>query len=277
MSGRRWRLDLAYEGSGFAGWQVQPGKRTVQGEVERTLARLGERVRPVGAGRTDAGVHALGLPAHVDLERDWAPRDLERGLRSLLPPDVSLLALHPVGEDFHARYSAQSRTYHYALGLAHNPFFFSRRWSPGTIPAAAWADTALAPLAGERDVASLAKAGGDSRTTRSRILGAWWRPFPGGAVLGIVADRFLYGMVRAVVGTLVRAHQRGEDPACLEEVLAAGDRGAAGEAAPPQGLYLAGVSYPGDAPGTDRAEDVAALAGIDREPEDEPGREGPNG
>jgi tRNA pseudouridine38-40 synthase len=259
----RWRLDLAYDGSGFAGWQVQPERRTVQGELERVLGDLGERgARPVGAGRTDAGVHALGAVAHVDLDRAWAPSELEHALRSRLPEDLDLAAAAPAAAAFHARFDAQTRTYHYALGLTHNAFFRRRRWVRPDLPPPAWMDAALGRLVGERDLSALAKAGGDTKSARARIETAWWRPYPGGAVLGVTADRFLYGMVRALVGTLHRAFALGDGPDHLDRVLAARDRAAAGAAAPPDGLYLAGVSYRGDPPVIDRMNEVALLAGL---------------
>lgn len=261
----RYRLDLAYEGTAFAGWQAQPGRRTVQGELERTLDRLGENAVPVGAGRTDAGVHALGMVAHVDLKRAWDPGDLVRALRGLTEPDIEVRGVRRTPEDFHARYGAQSRTYHYALGLEHNLFFRFRRWVPETLPEAAWARGELEHLAGERDFASLAKAGSGTATTRCRVESAGWNVRPGGAVLSITADRFLYGMVRALAGCLVAGFRDGVDPGHLERVLARRDRAAAGAAAPPQGLYLGSVRYPQEP--ADAVEDrVARLAGLETAP-----------
>lgn len=258
----RYRILLAYDGSSFAGWQVQPGMRTVQGELVRALSRLGEDELPTGAGRTDAGVHALGLVAHVDLCREWDPAELEAGLTSLVPAEMSVTSVTRAAESFHARYDAVSRTYHYALGARPDPFFRLRRWNPGALPEGAWIRNELATLPGTRDFASLAKSGGEPASTRSRVIAAEWRSYPGGAVLSVAADRFLYGMVRALVGTLVRGFQTGENPGHLERVLARADRTAAGEAAPACGLYLAGVRYPGEGPEVDCMDAVAELSGI---------------
>jgi tRNA pseudouridine38-40 synthase len=242
----RFRLDVAYDGTGFSGWQVQPGKRTVQGELEGLLERLGETARPTGAGRTDAGVHALDQVAHVDLDRDWHPAELIRALRDMTPEDVRVLGMRPVGPDFHARYSARSRTYHYALALEHNPFFRTRRWVVPRLPDSDWANQELLDLRGEQDFASLAKSGGGTESSVCRLEAASWIPFPGGAVLTLVADRFLYGMVRALAGTLVRGFERGEPPGHLRRVLDRRSRDAAGVGAPAQGLYLAGIGYAGE-------------------------------
>jgi len=269
----RVRWAVAYDGSGFAGWQVQPGHRTVQGELARVLARLGEEGLPTAAGRTDAGVHALGNVVHADLARSWKPEELERALSSLVPPDVAVCALRPVEPDFHARFGAVSRTYHYALGVEHNPFFRSRRWVPRRLPEPEWARGVLSAFEGDQECASLAKSGTEVKTTRCRILQGEWSTWPGGAVLTLRADRFLYGMVRAVAGLLVRGAERGEAPDLLTRVLAARDRAAAGEAAPPGGLYLGSVGYEGDPPIPDRTPYVAYLAGLVPEaPEPHAGR-----
>jgi tRNA pseudouridine38-40 synthase len=258
----RYRILLAYDGSGFTGWQVQPEKRTVQGELARAFSRLGEDALPTGAGRTDAGVHALGLVAHVDLRREWDPGELEAGLASLVPPEISITRVTPAAESFHARYDAVSRTYHYAVGERPDPFYRLRRWNPGIVPESDWVRPELAGMPGTRDFSSLAKSGGSATSARSRVTAAEWRSYPGGAILAITADRFLYGMVRALVGTLVRGFQVGERPGHLERVLARGARAAAGEAAPASGLYLAGVRYADEDPEVDCMDAVAELSGI---------------
>jgi len=260
------RWNVAYDGTGFAGWQVQPGHRTVQGELGRALARLRETELPTAAGRTDAGVHALGNVVHADLGRDWNAEDLERALRSLAPDDLSVRGVRPVEPQFHARFSAVSRTYHYALGVQHDPFFRHRRWVPRRLPDPGWASDVLQSLEGDQECASLAKTGTEVKSTRCCILHTAWQVHPGGVVMTVAANRFLYGMVRALAGLLVRGAERGEDRRLMQRVLAARNRAVAGEAAPPQGLYLGGVTYEGDAPALDLAEEVVRLAGL-RSPE----------
>ncbi len=243
--GWRFRIDLEYDGTGFSGWQVQPGRRTVQGELARALGRLGERTRPAGAGRTDAGVHALGNVAHVDLERDWEDGELLRALRGHSPPDLRITRAGRVEPEFHARFTALSRTYRYALGREADPFFRARRWVPRRFPDPGWAEGELAAITGERGFASLARSGSESRSMRCRIDRAAWTEVAGGAVVTVTADRFLYGMMRALVGTLVR-EAGARPPGGLVRVLEAQNRGAAGAAAPPGGLYLTAVAYPGE-------------------------------
>ena len=260
----RYRLDLAYDGGGFEGWQIQPEKRTVQGVLEERLRRLGEDARVVGAGRTDAGVHALGQAAHVDLERDWDPGDLARVLGRSVPPDLTVLGARAVADDFHARFGAESRTYHYALGLKHNAFFRDRRWTVRRLPPPERAMEELESLTGDRDFAAFAKTGSGSATTLTRVTGASWTPCADGAVIAVTAHRFLYGMMRAIVGTLIRGFE-GEAPSGhLKRVLATGNREAAGKAAPASGLYLSSVVYPGDpVPGPEAVHTVIRIAGLE--------------
>ena len=112
----RHKLTLAYDGSAYAGWQVQPGRPTIQGELEKALAKLaGGAVKVHGSGRTDQGVHAAGQVAHVDLPRAWLGRDLRRTLNALLPPDIRVLSAAQVSGDFHARRSAVSKEYRYLI------------------------------------------------------------------------------------------------------------------------------------------------------------------
>ncbi len=258
--GWRFRLDLEYDGTGFAGWQVQPGRRTVQGEIERLLGLLGERVRPMGAGRTDAGVHALGNAAHVDLERGWDASDLGRALAALAPDDIRVRGARRVEDGFHARFDAVERTYVYAFARDEDPFFRSRRWPLRSLPDPARAGRELAALEGTRDFAPFARSGAETRTTRCRLSRAVWEAREDGALLILTADRFLYGMVRSVGGTLVDGLARDREEGFLARVLDDGRR-APGPAAPAAGLYLAEVLYPGEQ-SEDRRDRVARLAGL---------------
>jgi tRNA pseudouridine38-40 synthase len=258
----RFRLLVAYDGSGFSGWQVQPDRRTVQGTLAGMLGAMGERELPQGAGRTDAGVHALGNVAHVDLERPWAPADLQRGLDALAPPDLRVLGVACAGDGFHARYGAAARSYAYAFGLSDDIFFRDRRWTPRRLPEAAWAAAALDAVRGEHDFASFARADAETRSTRCALHAASWRAYRGGAILAVTADRFLHGMVRTLAGAVVHGFTDGEPPGYLRRVLDRRDRCAAGPAAPGGGLYLTEVRYPGE-PAVDRVDQVAFVAGLD--------------
>jgi tRNA pseudouridine38-40 synthase len=259
--GWRYRLDLEYDGAGFAGWQVQPDRRTVQGTLAGTLERLGIRARPTGAGRTDAGVHALANVAHVDFEREWDAQDLRRALDGLLPEDLRVRAVTRMDAEFHARYGAISRTYHYAFGGTVDPFFRARRWVPRRLPDPDWAARELTLLIGERDCTSLARTGAETTSRVCAIQAGRWLTHEDGAILAIGANRFLWGMVRTLAGTLIAGWESGEAEGHLVRVLDRRSRDAAAAPAPPEGLYLTEVRYPGEEP-IDRAERVARLAGL---------------
>jgi tRNA pseudouridine38-40 synthase len=254
----RFRLTLAYDGAGFAGWQSQAGgQRAVQSVLEDALGRLagGERVAVAGAGRTDAGVHALGQVASFDLPRPIAAPALLRALNGLLPPDLRVLQAAEVGEGFHARKSAVSKLYRYLLdtGPLRLP---QRRGSAGHVPYPLDEDAvhALAALyVGRRDFAALASTGSSVKTT-VRTVGRSAASFvdieglPGhrALVYEVEADGFLRKMVRSMVGGLVACGRgmRGLDE--LRDALQAGDRSAWPAPAEACGLTLVRVDYPAD-------------------------------
>jgi tRNA pseudouridine38-40 synthase len=245
-----YRVTLAYDGTDFAGWQLQRpgGGRSVQGALEEALARLsgGERVAVAGAGRTDAGVHALGQVAAFDLARALEPADLARALNGLLPEDVRVLAAARAAPGFHPRRSAVSKLYRYELDSGGVPLPQRRRFAafvPAPLDEAAVREAAALYL-GRRDFASLASSGGSARTT-VRTVTRSHAAFDGTTlVYEAEADGFLRKMVRSMVGGLIAAGRGVETPAGLERALAARDRRAWPPPAPACGLTLVRVSYP---------------------------------
>ncbi len=250
MAGRVLQLVLQYDGTDFAGWQVQPRTRTVQGTLEETLARLcGGAVRVTGAGRTDAGVHARGQSAGVLVPAHWTPERLRHVLNAALPGDISVAAVREMQPEFHARYSATSRRYSYAVGLdeaARSPF--RGRWEWPVTRAVdrdslAWCASALL---GEHRFFGFAVRGTApvEDTHRCEIRLARWREVPGGLVFDVEANRFLHHMVRFLVGTMlaVATHQRPREDFAALLVAEAND-----EVSPPasaSGLCLEQVTYP---------------------------------
>lgn len=254
MAERCIQLVLHYDGTGFAGWQVQPDRRTVQGVLEATLERLaGASVRVTGAGRTDAGVHARGQAAGITVAGHWTPERLRRVLNGRLPDDVWVAAAHEMRADFHARYDATGRRYSYAVGLdegAASPF--RRRWAlpwrraldRGTL------DWCATRLVGEHVFRGFAVRGTAPPTDdhRCTVHLARWRPDDGRAVEGlvfdIVADRFLHHMVRFLVGTMldVAGGQRPRED--FDALLSAASNDEVSPPAPAAGLCLEEVTYP---------------------------------
>jgi tRNA pseudouridine38-40 synthase len=250
---RRFELTLHYDGTDFHGWQVQPGHRTVQGEIESVLARLTGAPRTVlGSGRTDAGVHALGQVAAVDVPARWEAERLRSALNALLPRDVWVESARAVPAGFHPRYDAVSRTYEYRVGLApeaFSPFHRPYCWALRAEVDRARLDRAAGLLPGERSFRSFAKTGQPERGDRCRVRGAGWASWGGlGLVFTITADRYLHHMVRYLVGTMVDVG-RGRRPLAELGTLLEDPGGdlETSPPAPPEGLYLARVEYPHEA------------------------------
>jgi tRNA pseudouridine38-40 synthase len=248
----RIRLTIHYDGRGFHGWQVQPEQRTVQGELERVLARLTNRpTAVVGSGRTDRGVHATGQVAAADVPARWNPQSLRRALNALLPDDIWIADAGEAAPYFHPRYDAQARSYLYRIGLAqHADSPFQAPWCwPLLRPVDLSAlEEAAALLLGEHSFRAFAKAGQEERGDRCVVSEARWSPWEGlGLEFHVTANRFLHHMVRYLVGTMVDVGL-GERPAEDIARLLRGEEGLeTSPPAPPEGLFLCAVAYPPDA------------------------------
>lgn len=243
----RYFLELAYRGAPFHGWQVQPGVVTVQSTIEDALRRLTGRDVPVtGAGRTDAGVNARMMVAHLDLPDDFpiGPTFL-RSLNAICGPDIALRRLVPVAPDAHARFDATARTYRYMVHTVKDPFACALSWqAPPGLDFDAM-NAAAATLIGRRDFTSFSKLHTDVKTNICDLRSARWIALDATHMaFEIVADRFLRNMVRAVVGTLVDVGRGKLDTAGLQAIVEARDRCAAGTSMPPGPLFLWQVDYP---------------------------------
>jgi len=252
MLSRSVQLVLHYDGAGFSGWQRQPGERTVQGVLEAAAAKLcGESITVVGAGRTDAGVHARGQAAGVRVPEKWGALALRRSMNAILPNDVWIAAAFEMRDEFHPRYSATSRSYSYFVGtddLSSSPFrqryelAWKRPLDLGRLSAATEAVRgrscfrafAVKGTAPERD---------DHRCTVSH---AAWREREGGLVFDITADRFLHHMVRFLVGTMLEIAGGRRDVSVMRELLVQDDNSDVSPPAPAHALFLERVEYPAD-------------------------------
>ncbi len=245
---RTWKLVVAYDGTDFSGWQVQPGRPTVQGTLERALRRIeGRPVRAAGSGRTDAGVHALAQVASCSLSVPIPPRGLLKALNRLLPPAIRITSATEVDSRFHARYSAVGKTYEYRIHRAPiRPPFEARftHWHPYPLNESAMI-AAASEFEGERDFRSLASnCAQPPRSTVRVIHSSALRREGDLLVYRVRGSGFLYRMVRNLVGTLIevgRGNVRSEE---VRGILAARDRRAAGPTAPASGLFLVSVEYP---------------------------------
>jgi tRNA pseudouridine38-40 synthase len=246
----RFELLLHYVGTAFHGWQVQPGLRTVQGELEAVLARVSGGSRTVrGAGRTDAGVHATGQVATVDLPGRWTEARLGSALNALLPRDVWVAQVRKVPDTFHARYDAVARSYEYRLGLvpdAFSPFHRPYCWALEAPVDRRSLEAGAALLGGEHSFLAFARSGQPQRGDRCTVHEAGWREWDDlGLRFEVSANRYLHHMVRYLVGTMVdiaRARRPLDDLVGLLE--RPGEGLVTSPPAPPAGLYLARVDYP---------------------------------
>jgi tRNA pseudouridine38-40 synthase len=239
-------LRIAYDGTRWAGWQRQANATAVQEVVESALERLlGERVGIVGAGRTDAGVHADGQVASFRLERQFPAAGLVHGTNHHLPADIRVVAAAPAPAGFHPRRSAVAKVYRYRchpgrlVGPDRAPFVLAL---PGDLDWRA-VETATLALVGEHDFSAFALAGGAPGPTRRTIFAAAWSREGEERVFRIAGEGFLRGMVRAVVGTLLEVGQGRRPTAALAALLTGGERGAAGANAPAHGLALERVDF----------------------------------
>ena len=233
---------MAYDGTAYAGFQVQPNARTVQGELERALSGVCDQaVRVTGAGRTDAGVHASGQVIDFRTASALDGATIGRGVNALLPEDIAVSALEPAAEDFHARFSATGRTYEYRIRHAPERDPLERRRElhiAGPLDVLAMRD-ASGRLIGRRDFSSFAAGPGGVRSVTS----ATWCEDGPRVRFEITADAFLRGMVRAIVGTLLWVGRGKIDAATFDKIVAASDRAMAGPSAPANGLCLIAVEY----------------------------------
>lgn len=239
---------LQYDGTAYHGWQVQPGEATIQGELEEVLRRIARHpVHVEGAGRTDAGVHALGQTAAFTLDTRMAPDEIRRALNSLLPRDIRVVRAEEVPPDFHPRYQAQTKIYYYQIftGAVMSPFLRPHaHHHRGALDSDRMRQAARCFL-GTHDFSAFCAADSEVRDKVRTVLAA--DLFRQGDLLVFVvqATGFLKQMVRTMAGTLIEAGRGRIEPGGIEGIIRSRDRGRAGPTAPARGLFLYRVIYPG--------------------------------
>lgn len=255
-----WKLTLAYDGTDFFGWQVQPDRVTIQGALADAIERVtGERVLPQGSGRTDAGVHARGQVASFALEAAIPAANLLRALNRKLPESIRILAAEPAAEEFHARHSAREKAYEYRIDRAEicppwrARFAWALHWplDPARMQTAAQAAigthdftsfAAFDPDKTSRDADDNVEGPGRAGNVRT-IFQSDWREDGEALMYRVRGNGFLHHMVRNLVGTFVDIGRGHLEPDAMQRILEARSRDAAGPTAPARGLFLDSVEY----------------------------------
>jgi tRNA pseudouridine38-40 synthase len=263
-SARNWKLTLAYDGTDYHGWQVQPDRRSIQGELVNAIERVtGKRVLPQGSGRTDAGVHALGQVASFFLDAPIPPENLQRALNRTLPEAIRVLGAELTLPDFHARHSVVAKTYEYRIfrGEICPPFTSRYAWALNWPLDVRRMQAAAGIVAGTHDFTSFTATDPDLATRREAeeggedggpaerdgnlrtILDSSWSEHADLLLYRVRGNGFLHHMVRNLVGTFIDVGRGHVEPQDLLTILAARSRSAAGATAPARGLFLMSVEY----------------------------------
>lgn len=248
----RWlKLTVAYDGARYSGWQSQPDRPTVQGTIEAAWHEITqETLRVTAAGRTDAGVHALGQVVGLSTETLLSTATLLRALNAVLPSDVAVVRIEEAHEGFHATYEAIGKRYRYQIHNGRVPSVFDRDFAwhfPHELDEEAMRRAGQV-LIGRHDFSSFETAGSERpdsvRTITELTVARGAAELAERVTIEVAGDGFLYNMVRTIVGTLVEVGRGARDEAWPGDVLVACDRRQAGQTAPPHGLFLVRVDYP---------------------------------
>jgi tRNA pseudouridine38-40 synthase len=247
LTPQRFFIELAYNGTAYHGWQVQPNALTVQECLDKALTTyFRQPVVSLGCGRTDTGVHAAQFYAHADLQQVDAVTIGKSiaGINSLLPYDIAVKSIFKVEDDAHARFHATSRAYQYHLHFHKDPFKLDRSWLyKGTLNVAAM-NSASEIMQQYTDFSCFSKSNTQTFTNNCAITKAIFEEEEDGLVFTIQADRFLRNMVRAIVGTLVRVGAGELDAGAIRNIIESKNRSNAGQSVPACGLYLVHITYP---------------------------------
>lgn len=241
-----YKLTIEYDGSNYAGWQIQKNADTVQQRIiDAVEVVLKEKINLIGSGRTDAGVHALGQVANFRTTKVIDTKKFQYSLNAILPKDISIKFIEEVGESFHARFDARSRSYIYLFSHCKSPFFEKysllmpsvNKFSTGIL------NEKSKYLLGVHDFTSLSKKNVEIEDKKCNIMEINWRRTRDKTIFYITANRFLHGMVRTILGTIIYAAENNLDQNYFMELLGKKDREEAEESVPAKGLFLYKVRY----------------------------------
>jgi tRNA pseudouridine38-40 synthase len=247
LSKKRYFIQIAYDGSLYHGWQVQPNAVTVQELLDKAMTTvLRQPIETLGCGRTDSGVHAKDFYAHFDVEGMDENKVLNAlgGINALLPYQIAAKRIIPVHDEAHARFDATARAYKYHVHFEKDPFKLNRSWLIKDRLDVQAMNEAAALLLNYTDFSCFSKSNTQTFTNNCKIVKAVFEEEEDGLVFTIEADRFLRNMVRAIMGTLVQIGKKEIDLAAFKAVIESKNRSMAGQSVPACGLYLVKIEYP---------------------------------
>lgn len=239
-----YKITIQYDGTRYAGWQFQENATSIQEVISNSIKQiLQEEINLIGAGRTDAGVHALGQVANFELSKELDLFKFKYSLNSVLPDDISIANIEPVDEKFHARFSAKKRSYIYLISNQKSPFFDHYSYTLFSDFNQDKLNELSSALIGTQDFTSFCKINTEVQNKICEVYEVRWRKQKNFFIFYIEANRYLYGMVRAIVGSLLKAYSSEEGMNYLKNIFNQKDRNAAADAVPAKGLFLYKVKY----------------------------------
>lgn len=241
----RYFFEISYKGTNYHGWQIQQNAFSVQQAIQEKVKQLlHTNIEIVGSGRTDAGVHAKQQYFHADIGHELDCKDFAYSLDAILPQDISIHSIRKVIPEAHARFSAISRSYQYLIISTKNPFLINEAYLYHKSIDVKKLNAAAKMMIGEHNFESFCKVKTQVNNFICEVFKAYWETDDNKTIFHIEANRFLRGMVRAIVGTLLLVNEGKIDSNSIKAVFAKHDRREAGRAVPPEGLYLTKIQYP---------------------------------
>lgn len=239
-----YKLTIQYDGTQYAGWQIQANALTIQGAISKSIEQiLQKEINLIGSGRTDSGVHSLWQVANFALDSELDLFKFKYSLNSVLPDDISITKVESVDEKFHARFSAKRRSYIYLISNQKSPFFDRYSYTLFSGFDQDRMNKLSQALVGTKDFTSFSKTNSEVQNKICEVYEARWRRHRNFFIFYIEANRFLYGMVRAIVGSLLKAYSPEEGMNYLKNIFNQKDRSAAADSVPAKGLFLYKVKY----------------------------------
>lgn len=241
-----YKIKIAYDGTNYSGWQIQQNSISVQEKIKTGIEQItGEEVNLLGSGRTDSGVHAIGQTANFHLSKVIDKGKFLHSLNSVIPHDISILDIEEVHKNFNSRFDAVSRSYIYIITTSKNPFYYKYSWEINWFKNYDLSKINILSkiFIGKKDFTSFCRKNSDVENKICDLKEFRWKKFGDKIFIYVEANRFLHGMVRTLIGTVLLAAKNNYDEELIKNIIENKDRETAGEAVPARGLFLYKVRY----------------------------------